>query len=271
MVDVSIIIVSYNTKKLTLQAVESAIGVDKSIKKEIIVVDNGSDDGSVETLRKLKTDNKIKFIKNLSNLGFSKANNQGIKIAKGKYIFLLNSDTKVKEEALNSLVKFAQITPDAGVVAAKLLNPDGSIQASCFRFPTLKNAILEYWFGKKGLFDKYAPYGKKPTTVDASVAAAFLITPKALADVGRLDERYFFYMEDIDYCRQVWRSGLKVYYLPSAEVYHYHGASGKHLADDVNQWRRLIPSSKIYHGVFKHYLLTLILWMGQKWQKFLRS
>lgn len=271
MIDISVIIVSYNTKNLTLDCIRSIEKEGSNLNKEIIVIDNDSKDGSVSVLRKiqvpyLRRQANIKFqlIINKSNTGFSKANNQGIKIAKGKYILLLNSDTKVKKGALDELVKFAKLTPDAGVVAARLLNPDGSIQASCFHFPTIKNAFLEYWLGKKGLFDKYAPLGNKPTTVDASVAAAFLITPKALSYVPHLDERYFFYMEDLDYCRQIWKAGLKVYYLPSSEVYHYHGASGKHLADEANQWRRLIPSSKIYHGILKHYILTSILWLGQK-------
>lgn len=282
--DLSIIVVSYNTKKLILDCIRSIENEVSDLKKEIIVVDNGSTDGSVSALKKLRVKGYVlnrtkdakrateklidlKIIENKENLGFSRANNQGIKIAKGKYILLLNSDTKVKKGAIGKLVKFAKKTPDAGVVAARLLNADGSLQGSCFHFPTIKNAILEYWFDKRGLFDKYAPKGKKPVEVEASVGAAFLITPEALKKVGLLDERYFFYMEDIDYCRRVWRAGLKVYYLPEAEVIHYHGASGRHLADEENQWRRLIPSSKIYHGTIKHYLLTFILWTGQKWQR----
>ena len=269
MIDLSIIIISYNTKKLTLDCIKSVAEEGSKIKKEIIVVDNGSTDGSVDAIRNFQfpiSNFQLRLIENEENLGFSRANNQGIKVAKGKYILLLNSDTKVKRGAIGKLVKFAKKTPNVGVVSARLLNADGTLQGSCFYFPTIKNAILEYWFGKKGLFDKYAPKGRKPVEVEASVAAAFLITPEALKEVGPLDERYFFYMEDIDYCRKVWRAGLKVYYLPEAAVYHYHGASGKHLADEANQWRRLIPSSKIYHGLLKHYLLTGVLWFGQKWQ-----
>ena len=78
------------------------------------------------------------------------------------------------------------------------------------------------------------------------------------------------YFEDVDYCRRVWEKGLKVYYLPEVRVLHYHGVSGKKLADSANQWRRLIPSSKIYHGTLKHYVLTAILWLGQKWQKLVK-
>ena len=97
--------------------------------------------------------------------------------------------------------------------------------------------------------------------------AAFLITPKALNKVGLLDERYFMYFEDIDYCRRIARAGLKIYYLPEAEVYHVHGASGKGLVDDKNQWKRLIPSSKIYHGLLRHYLISFIIASSQKWRE----
>ena len=266
--DLSIIIVSYNTKKLTLDCIKSIAKEGSDLKKEIIVIDNGSRDNSVVAISKLKTQNSklnLKIIENTENLGFSKANNQGIKEAKGKYILLLNSDTMVKKGVFEKLVKFAEKVSDAGVIGARLLNSDGSIQASCLYLPTIKNAIREYWLGKHGLFEKYSPKGKKPVEVEAIVGAAFLLTPKAIKEVGTLDEKYFFYFEDIDYCRRVRKVGLKVYYLPTAEVVHYHGASGKKLAEEKDQWRRLIPSSKIYHGLFKHYLLTAVLWSGQKW------
>lgn len=292
MVDVSIIIVSYNTKKLTLQSIKSVIEEGSDLEKEIIVVDNGSSDGSKETiekyLRKLangaeKTlkkeaerepdisensrDIHTRLITNRTNLGFAKANNQGIKKASGKYIFLLNSDAKVKENSIKELVAFAGKNKDAGVVAPRLLNPDGSAQESVFRFPTTGRAVRQYWLGEKGLLDKYAPKSKKAVAVDAVVGAAFLITPEARKRAGLLNDSYFMFFEDLDYCRSVWKSGLKVYYLPETEVVHYHGASGRDVVDDADQWRRLVPSSKIYHGILKHYLFNFIIWTGQKWQK----
>lgn len=268
----SIIIVSYNTKKLTLDAIESVYRDGSEISYEIIVVDNNSQDGSVEVLRELeKKDKNLLLIENKGNLGFARANNQGIKKAKGEYMLLLNSDTIVKPGALGKLLEFAKERPDAGVVGARLLNKDGSIQEGCFHFPTIGRAISEYWLGQKGHFEKFAPKGALPVTVDAVVGAAFLITPKALKKVGLLDERYFFYFEDIDYCRRVWKEGLRVYYYPKAEIIHLVGASGKAIANPSNQWRRLIPSSKIYHGVLKHYLLTFILWLGQKWEKIFKK
>lgn len=272
MIDLSVVIVSFNTKELTVGSIKSIEREGSKLAIEVIVIDNNSSDGSREALKDFKTD-KFKYttIFNDSNTGYAKANNQGIKIAKGKYILLLNSDTLVHKNSLGSLVEFAQKTPDAGVVGSKLLNIDGSLQGSCFHFPTVKNAILEYFFGRKGLFDKYAPKGNEPSTVDALVGAAFLITPEARKKVGILDERYWAYFEDIDYCGQVWKNGLKVYYLPQSVITHYHGASFKKAtSDDATRWRRLIPSSEIYHGLVGHYLINLVIWLGQKWQRLFR-
>lgn len=270
MPDVSVIIVSYNTKDLTIGSIKSVLREGSNLEKEIIVVDNASTDGSLEELSRLK--GKIKLIKNDKNLGFSKANNQGIRTASGKYILLLNSDTEVKKGAIGKLIEFAKARSDAGVVGPKLLNPNGSIQGSVLRFPTIGRAIRQYWLGQKGLLDKYAPESEKDAVeVESLVMAAFLITPVALKKVGLLDERYFMYYEDLDYCRRVKEMGLKIYYLPTSEVIHYHGASGRSLAEKENQWRRLIPSSKIYHGTLRHFILNFIIWSGQKWQKYLRS
>ncbi|KKU47428.1 MAG: Glycosyl transferase family 2 [Candidatus Woesebacteria bacterium GW2011_GWF2_46_8] len=267
----SVIIVNLNTKKLTEDCIKSILSEGSQISKEIIVVDNGSSDGSVEVLRRLKKEGKIDLVENKGNFGYAKANNQGIRRAKGKYLLLLNNDTIVHKGALGELVDFAGKTPSAGVVGSKLLNIDGTLQASCYRFPTLTNAIKEYWLGEKGLFGKYAPKGKKPVAVDALVGAAFLITPAAFKKVGILDERYFAYFEDVDYCRKVWQKGLKVYYLPSSEIMHYHGATFKKMAKREDQWRKLIPGSKIYHGVVKHYVINTILWLGQKWEKIFKK
>ncbi|QQG42205.1 MAG: glycosyltransferase family 2 protein [Candidatus Woesebacteria bacterium] len=270
-IELSIIIVNLNTKDLTIGCIRSIEKEAKNISFEVLLTDNGSNDGSVEAFKKIKEEKywkkRFTLILNDSNTGYAKANNQGIRRAKGKYIFLLNNDTVVHKEALQNLLKFVKNTPDAGVVGSRLLNIDGSLQMSCFNFPTITNAVKEYWLGQKGLFEKFAPRGKDPVAVDSVVGAAFLITPVAKKRVGILDERYFAYFEDIDYCRQTWKQGLKVYYLPNSVITHYHGATFKKLGDESIRWRKLIPSSKIYHGFFKHYVINAILWAGQKWQK----
>src|SRR5260221_7417302 len=238
-VEVSIIIVNYKTPKLTKDCVES---IKKSLPKvpyEIIVIDNSID-----------------------NIGFARSNNKGIRKSKGKYILLLNSDTIIKKGALDKLYDFAKVHDDAGVVAPKLLNTDGSIQPSVFRFPTIAKAIEQYFFGQKGLLDKYVPAEgpEQGRRVEVAVMAAFLITPKAIEQVGLLNEKYFIYFEDFDYCRRVAKAGLKIYYLPTAEIIHIHGASG-------GNSKYLIESAKKYQGFVGYYMYTFILWLGQKLNK----
>jgi len=272
-IDVSVIIISFNTKTLTTACINSVVNEGSSLKKEIIIVDNGSSDGSVTAIRELISKfskSKSTIIENERNDGFTKANNKAIKIAQGEYILLLNSDTLVKSNSIGSMIMFAKGTKLAGVVGPKLLNPDGTVQASVFKQPTLKRAINQYWLGGKKILNKYSPNERDPVEVEMLVMAAFLITPQAKKKVGLLDERYFMYFEDHDYCRRVREAGLKVFYYPKALVIHHHGESGKVLSDEENQWRRLIPSSKIYHGVIKHYLLNFIIWSSQKWQRIFR-
>ncbi len=256
MIKLSIVIASFNTKKLTLESIGSIYQSKPKVSFEIILVDNNSQDASCEAIKKKFP--QVILIENKTNLGFAKANNQGIKRAKGEYLLLLNSDTQVKKGVIDELVEFAEKTPNAGVVAPKLLNENGSIQGSVFRLPTIFRAIKQYWFGEKGLLDKYVP--EKEGAVEAAVMAAFLITPGVLKKIGLLDERYFMYFEDLDYCRRLKKEGLKIYYLPTAKVIHFHGGSG-----GINQM--LIESAKKYHGLFGYFLLTFIIWSGQKWQK----
>lgn len=262
--DLSIIIVNYNTKNLVLKCVQSINDSKPSASFEIIIIDNSSD-----LNERLKKSNKYSLILNKENLGFAKGVNQGIKIAKGKNILLLNSDTKVEKNAIDELLKFAKDNPSVGAVGPKLTNEDGTTQASCYHFPNIFRAIRQYWFGERGAYEKYIPSEDTPTKVDALVMAAFLITQKGLSKVGRLNEKYFMYFEDMDYARNLRKQNLDVYYDPKSVVRHIHGASGKKIADEKNQWRRLIPSSKIYHGNLMHSLINLVLWSGQKLGKFI--
>jgi len=286
LVQISIVIVSYNTKELLKKCLEAIIDsctdtkmqtclpARQGCKVEIIIVDNGSKDGSVGEIQnskcKMQNDKlKLKIIENKENLGFARAVNQALSGAHGRAILLLNSDTQVEKEALRKLLGFEEKVGPA-VIGTRLLNPDGSVQPSVFHLPTIKRAIWEFWLGKKGAFSKYVPEGKKPTEVEAVSGGAMLISRGVIGKIGLFDERYFMYFEDLDYCRRARLAGFKVYYLPTAEIVHEHGASGKEIVDEANQWRRLIPSSKIYHGGLRHQLINLILWTGQKWKKVLK-
>ena len=260
-VELSIIIVNYNTADLVVSLITSIFKSKLKTSYEIIVVDNGSNDDLLEKIKKINLGKskkeQVKVIENEQNLGFAKANNIGIARARGEYVLLLNSDTIVKEGSIDKLVSFAKERSDCGVVVPRLLNKDDSIQASVFQFPTIWRAVSQYWFGEKGVLNKYYPLGEEPTIVPVAVMAAFLITPKARERVSRLNEKYFMYFEDFDYCRNLEKYNLKIYYLPTAEVIHFHGASG-----GVNE--NLIESAKKYHGFINYYIFTFILWSGQK-------
>lgn len=277
----SVIVVSFNTKELLQNCINSLLKNCRGIDLEIIVIDNASTDESRKYLHSLvipnqrekssdpsaggerkkkvfraSVQNDIKVILNDRNLGFAKANNQGIRIAKGDYILLLNSDTVVKKGSLKKLVGFAKENNDSSLVAPKLLNEDLSTQPSCYHFPNVFGAI-------KGDFSKYAPVNTGK--VDAVVGAALLIPKKIVDKVGLLDEKYFMYFEDLDFCRRTKKAGFSIYYLSEAEIVHRHGASGKSLKSKPQKW--LIQSSKMYHGVFRHYLINFILWLRQKYSK----
>ena len=265
-INLSIIIVNYNTGKLVKTCVEKILQNTKDLSvpnSEIIIVDNAS---TVEPIDEtwIPTTKSVTLIKNRENIGYAKANNQALRIARGKHYLLLNSDTEIKSGSFSDLLQFAEKSPDAGVVGTKLVLPSGEVQTSVFRFPTIWRAFQEFLLKQKNKYSPFVPPGTHPVAVEAVVGAVFLITNKAKEKVGFLDERYFKYFEDLDYCKRVNSAGLKVYYLPTVEFLHQHGASGRELANAENQWRRLIPASITYHGWLKHTIITWILKIGQK-------
>lgn len=259
----SVIIVNFNTQDLLKNCLTSIYQYIDILEDEVIVVDNASQDDSVEMVKKKFP--AVKLIINQKNLGFAKANNQALRQAQGEYCLLLNSDTQVKSGALEKLVRFANDHLEVGVVGAKLLNPDGSIQPSVYHFPSIWRAIKEYWLGQKGIYEKYAPAVSGAVEVEAVVGAAILIPKRVFDQVGLLNEQYFMYFEDLDYCRRVRRAGFEVYYLPQAEIIHHHGQSAAKIGSQA--YRYLSESSKIYNGLVKFWALTLIIWSGQKWRK----
>lgn len=264
--EISVIVVSYNTREVLRNCLESLYDSNNKANFELIVVDNNSKDDTVGYLDEMvKKKNNLTIIKNDSNAGFAKATNQGIRAAKGKRVLLLNSDTLVFKETLKKLINFSKKFKDRAILAPQLLNDDGTVQASCFRFPTIKGAVAEFWLGKKNKFSKYAPKATSSTIVDAAVGAALLIPKKIIDKVGLLNEKYFMYFEDIDYCKRADKLGFKVVYLPSVSITHLHGESGKKTTRKTNSW--LKKSSKMYHGIFKYYLLYFILLVGQKLKK----
>lgn len=264
-VDLSIVTVGYRSEDTIIPFLDSIQKSKDGLNKEVIVVDNYPADHCVELARK-HTIKPIVLI-NTENVGFSKAINKGIKESIGKYILIINPDTRIKGNALKLLFDFAETHPVLGAVAPKLLYNDGNIQSSCYKFPTIVNAIKYYFLGCKNCFNKYYP-GNKTTKVDVAVMAAFLIPRTTINQVGGLDERFFLYYEDVEYCRRLKKFGLPIYYFPKAQIMHVHGASGSftsHLSSP------LARSAEIYHGKLGSNILNTVLWAGQKWQKLIKK
>ncbi len=263
-VELSIIIVTYNSEKLIGSLLDSIYTEKGKLSIEVIVIDNLSSDSSFNIAKQHKI--KPRLIQTGSNTGFPTAINRGLKAAKGDYILLLNPDTVVTRGSLLKLLEFAKDTSPLGAVAPRLLNPDGKPQASVFMFPTIGNAIKKDFFNCKNCFGKYLP-DDHIQKVEAAVMAALLIPRAALEMVGLLDEKYFMYYEDVDFCRRLHAAGLPVYYFPKAKIKHVHGASG-HFVFHLKS--PLLASSKLYYGAFYSNILNLILWIGHKWQVILR-
>ncbi len=237
---VSIIIVTFNTRELTLAAILSVYESKDDLVKEIAVVDNGSTDGTEAAVRERFPAVKYQFSQR--NLGFAKANNVGAQLTSGEWILLLNSDARLKPDALAKAMAWARLHPECGVLGAQLLNEDGSRQNSIANFPTLATELLS-----KSVLRRLSPGqypGKehcfnRPVEVD-SVIGAFLLTPRRVWDaLGGFDERYFFFLEETDYCRQVKHRGWSVMHHPEVHVWHYQGGSAKRVkaAARIEYWR----------------------------------
>lgn len=234
MTDLSIIIVNYNVKEFLKNLLHSIKKASQNLSTEIIVVDNASDDGSIEMLREKFPE--VKLIANDKNLGFGKANNIGLQLAKGKYILLINPDTLVAEDTFTKLIEFFETHPDAGMVGCKILNPDGTLQLACRRsFPGpwtsfTKVTGLSTLFPKSKLFAKYnLTYLDENQTYEVdAISGSFMMMRKEVYDkVGGFDEQFFMYGEDLDLCFRIQKAGYKIYYVHTAQIIHYKGESTK--------------------------------------------
>lgn len=258
--DLSIIIISYNTKDLLLDCIKSVIKTTKNISYEIIVVDNGSSDGTQEIIKKKYShkfvsgtnntsingevsvphirDNShgptIKLIENQTNLGFSKANNIGIKEAKGRYILFLNSDTVVHNDTLEQMVQFMEKNKETGAATCRVELPNGKLDDASHRgFPTPWNAFCHFSGLSKFLKIKFTNgYSmtylnlSKVHEVDACCGAFMMVRREAGNQVKWWDEDYFWYGDDLDLCYRLKEKGWKIFFVPYVSILHYKGASG---------------------------------------------
>lgn len=231
--DVSIIVVAWNVRELLGNCLRSVYDQTKGIDYEVIYVDNGSADGSVEMVRKDFPQTRI--IENQDNRGFIKANNQGIAIAKGRYVLLLNSDTVVLDNAIAKTLRFADSHPKAAVVGCRVLNADLTLQDNCYRFYSTLNMLFDvFWlsraFPRSGLFARKYYGGWNFDTereVDVVVGCFSLVRMEAIRQVGVMDETFFVYGDDIDWCYRFVKAGWRVHFTPAGQIIHYRGQTTK--------------------------------------------
>ena len=281
MPDLSVIIVNWNVRDLLRRCLHSILASLPACQLEIIVVDNGSTDGSPEMVRTEFP--QVHLMANPDNRGFTAANNQGLAVARGRYVLLLNPDTEVVGDALETLVAFADAHPDVGVVGPQLLNPDGTVQSSRRRFPTQATALLEStWlqpYAPRRLLARYYVLDRpddEVQDVDWVTGAALMARREAVEQVGPLDEGFFMYSEELDWCRRFRAAGWRVIYLPTARIIHHEGKSSEQVlpARHIHFQTSKIRYFRKYHGpaaaeALRWFLLGNYLWQigveGAKW------
>ena len=226
--DLSIIIVNYNTKDLLRGCIDSVLQYTTDIKYEIIVVDNNSSDGSTNMLK--EEYKAIRLIENAKNVGFARANNQGMSIASGQFILLLNSDTVLLDNVLIKLVNFLKVNKQVGIVGPKVLNEDKSLQFSFGKFPGIKAELertffLEYRLTRMRMQNDLRLSANVPFSVDWVSGCCFMIRREVYEKIGGLDEQFFLFNEEVDWCLRVKKAEWLVFYVPKCEIIHYGGKS----------------------------------------------
>lgn len=250
--DLSVIIVNYNVRQFLENALASIQRASEGLSVEIIVVDNASDDGSVEMVRTKFP--SVCLIENRQNVGFAKANNMALKQASGDHVLFINPDTVVQEDTFHVMLQFFRDTLDAGLAGCKILNPDGSFQLPCRRsFPTPWVAFTKI-FGLSALFPRSKIFGRYNLTylspdetydVEAISGSFMMISREALERVGGFDETFFMYGEDLDLCYRVSQSGLKVYYVHSTKIIHFKGESTR---------RSELDEIRLFYGAMQQFV-----------------
>lgn len=229
--DVSIIIVNWNTREILRDCLRSVYENAGKVDFDVIVIDNASTDGSAEMVR--TEFDKVQLIANASNRGFAAANNQGMAVAGGRYVLLLNSDTIVLDGAIAKTVEFADAHPEAGVVGCRVLNPDRSLQPTCFLYPSVLNLLLAATYLNK-LLPRSRFFGRERMTwwsrddvreVEVVTGCYMLVRREAIDRVGVMDEDYFMYGEETDWCWRFRRAGWRPMFTPAAEIIHLGGQS----------------------------------------------
>ncbi len=242
--DVSIIIVNWNTRDVLRDCLQSIQDSAGRVAYEIIVVDNASSDGSADTVAREFPG--VRLIQNPKNVGFAAANNQGITVAGGRYVLLLNSDTVVLDGAIAAAVRFADAHPRAGIVGCHTRGPTGNLQYNCYLFPSLLNLALSltqlqtlFWHHRFFGRSRFGWWDYKSVREVDAIAGCFMLARKAAVDqVGPMCEDYFMYSEDTDWCWRFHRAGWKVLYTPDATIRHLGRCSSSQAAMEMRLLER---------------------------------
>ena len=269
-VDVSVIIVNWNTRQLLLESLDSLEKCWTDSRSEIIVVDNGSEDGSAEAVKDRFPG--VHVIENGTNLGFAKANNIGIRQASGRYLCLVNSDIKVRKGCIDALTRYMDANHGVGMVGPRILNPDLSVQDSCRRFPSLwTNLVVSIGLDKlfpesRVFYGEHMFFFSHDQVLDTDyIAGCFMLVRRETIDqVGLMDERFFIYQEEVDWCKRIWEGGWKVTFFPGAEAIHHHGASSSRdpLRFELARQRSVLMYWEKFHGFLERGMLCCILALG---------
>lgn len=268
-VDVSVIIVSYNTRALTLDCLRSVYAQTQDVTFEVFVVDNASTDGSAAAVAAEFP--RVNLIVNAENRGFAAANNQALRIARGRYVLLLNSDTVVLDRAIERCVAFADTNPAIGVVGCRAEWPDGRFQSSYFRFPGLLSLTTGALFFDRALrgnrSSRVRYYGRvfsQPQDVDVVAGCFFLVRSQVIRQVGLLDEDFFMYGEEAEWCWRIHQAGWRVCYYPPARIIHYWGggSGGAPVASLLAKRRGVLLVLRKTRGLFCAWCGNVVMMLG---------
>jgi len=260
--DLSVVIVSFNVRKFLEECLHSLYKTTKDIQFEVFVVDNQSKDGTVQML---KTEfPNVNLIVNQENLGFVKANNIAFKKSRGKYILMLNPDTVIVQNSFGQIIDYFEQNTKIGAIGCKMLNSDRTLQPSCYNFPSLREIFGLYFLGNR-IFNSLKKINYDKTQVVDFVRGAFMaINRQCLEEIGLLDEKFFMFAEESDLCYRMKKNGWKVVYMPDIEIIHHRGKSTEQVSDKMylQRIRSLIYFFQKNYGKSNMLLLRVIIFFG---------
>jgi len=260
--DLSIVIVNYKVKVLLKECLTSILESTQNLNYEIIVVDNGSNDGSVEIIK--RDFPEVVLLDVTENIGFVKGNNRAFKISRGHCILMLNPDTRIVHNRLHDMLRHFERRPDIGVIGCKMLYPDNTLQQSCYDFPSLREIFGMYFLGSTVLTGLRKMDYDREQEVDFVRGAFLAVRRSCLEKIGLLDEQIFMFGEETDLCCRVKENGWKVIYSPETVIVHHKSKSIEQMSDNmyVQRIRSLLYYFSKHYGFMRTLCLRLIIVTG---------